>query len=104
MRIVIIISLLMIFFECHAPDENVLYISSGEKIDPYKAIINAVGMVESGHDINAYNRIENAVGWLQIRQVRIDDYNKRTDSNYQLYEMYDSIKSVTVFMEYARVS
>lgn len=58
-------------------------------------------MVETLGNPLAYNEEENAVGLLQIRQVRIDDYNRRTGSNLTLGQMYDVGLSVMVFMYYA---
>ena len=58
-------------------------------------------MVETLGNPLAYNEEENAVGLLQIRQVRIDDYNRRTGSSLTLGQMYDIDLSVKVFMYYA---
>jgi hypothetical protein len=58
-------------------------------------------MVESNNNENAYNSKENAVGLIQIRQIRIADYNRKTGRGYKLKEMYDPIKSKSVFMYYA---
>ena len=58
-------------------------------------------MVETMGNTMAYNEFENAVGIFQIRQVRIDDYNRRTGSNFSLAEMYDPALSEKVFLYFA---
>jgi hypothetical protein len=100
--------LLILFILCfsalaaHAPEYRVQYIEPGVKIDPYKSIFYAVAMVESSMNPNAYNRAENAVGIVQIREIRIRDYNKRANKNYKLTDCYDPEISRIVFMYYAR--
>ena len=71
-------------------------------IELYSDLISAVYYVESRCDSMAYNPKENAVGGLQIRQIRLDDYNKRTSKNYSLQEMYEFTKAKEVFLYYAR--
>jgi len=64
-------------------------------------IINAIAYVESRHNPCAVNVEENAIGLLQIRQVRIDDYNQRTGKSYHLLDMHDRDKAIEVFDYYA---
>jgi len=85
-----------------APEYRVQYIEPGGKIEPFKSIFNAVAMVESNMNPNAYNKAENAVGIVQIREIRIRDYNKRANKNYKLTDCYDPEISRIVFMYYAR--
>lgn len=61
----------------------------------------ATGMVETKGNTEAYNLYENAVGIFQIRQVRVDDYNKRTGNNYKLTDMFDHSLSEKVFLYFA---
>jgi hypothetical protein len=84
-----------------APIDERTIIFQGEPIAPFKHVWIAVGMTEASGDRYAYNPVENAVGIGQIRQVRLDDYNKRTGNNYKLSDMYDPELSKKVFMYYA---
>lgn len=79
----------------------VFYITEGVAIRPYEDIWQAVCIVESSNNPLAHNVKENAVGIAQIRQVRINDYNRRTGEHYKLKEMYDPAKAKSVFMYYA---
>jgi len=64
----------------------------------YNPLIDAIFFIESSRDTSAYNSKENAVGGLQIRQCRIDHYNKLTNKNYTLKDMYDFDKAKEVFL------
>ena len=103
---------LLIPFSLFAPNyesevkENYV-IESNEKesqpTNPYQKMIYAIGMVECSLDTLAYNPDEDAVGYFQIRPIRLQDYNKRTGSNYTLQEMYDYYKAEKVFLYYAEL-
>lgn len=84
-----------------APNRETLVITTGEKITPYKGLIYAIGSVECDFDTLAYNSKEEATGYFQIRPIRINDYRKRTGSNYTLKDMYDYDKAEEVFLYYA---
>lgn len=73
------------------------------EMTPYEALIQAIFYVETGCDSLAYNPAENAVGGLQIRQIRLDDYNMRTGKNYTLEQMYDFSLAKEVFIYYAEM-
>jgi soluble lytic murein transglycosylase-like protein len=85
----------------YAPGNKVLTIAKSAPIEPFKTLSLAVAMVESGNNPTAYNPKENAIGLYQIREIRIKDYNLKTGKGYKLKEMYDPIKSKSVFMYYA---
>lgn len=84
-----------------APQDKSIVIFENTPIEPYKELMYAMGMVETSNDTLAYNPFEEAVGFLQIRPVRIEDYNARTGSNYSINDMYDYKISEKVFMYYA---
>lgn len=84
-----------------APDSNTLTIINEPGIQPYSKLMYATAMVETMGNTLAYNEFENAVGIFQIRQVRIDDYNRRTGSNYSLAEMFDPALSEKIFLYFA---
>jgi len=83
-----------VYLEQPTPIYNLLRLS-------YEPLIRAVYQWESSSGLNLYNKDENAVGPFQIRQVRIDDYNKRTGSNYILEDCYDYDLSKHIFLHYA---
>ncbi len=84
-----------------APDSNTLTIFVQPAINPFTDLMNATAMVETMYNTLAYNEFENAVGIFQIRQVRIDDYNRRTGSNYHLIDMFSQKLSEKVFLYFA---
>ncbi len=84
-----------------APNERALVIVKTEAIKPFKPLIFAIGSVECDFDTLAYNPREQATGYFQIRPIRINDYNKRTGSNYTLNDMYDYDKAEKIFLYYA---
>ena len=99
------LSLIVIFLlsglQAGAPVNNSLTIINEPGIRPYLKLMYATAMVETMGNTMAYNEFENAVGIFQIRQVRIDDYNRRTGSNFSLAEMYDPALSEKVFLYFA---
>lgn len=85
-----------------APTAVSLYIfDTPPPIDPFRKLINAIGMVETEHDTMAYNPVEGAVGYFQIRAIRVKDYNRRTGSNYNINDMYSYEISEKIFLYYA---
>jgi hypothetical protein len=84
-----------------APDSNTITVIKEPAFQPYSKLLYATAMVETMGNSLAYNEFENAVGIYQIRQVRIDDYNRRTGSNHSLTEMFDPLLSKKIFLYYA---
>lgn len=103
MLIGIIFTLYSLF--AYAPASNILYISQENPIkkviNGYETLIAAIYYHEAGFNPYAYNPRENAVGGLQIRQCRLDSYNKLTGKKYTLEEMYDFNKAKEVFLYFA---
>ncbi len=94
-------SFLLIALKSVAPDSNTVLLLEPDPIRPFNGLMYAIGMVETMGNVSAYNEFENAVGIYQIRQVRIDDYNRRTGSKYVLEDMFDSKLSQKVFLYFA---
>jgi len=88
-KIASITFLLMFAFKAFAPSSDSLVILNTQPVEPFKKLINAIGMVETKYDTLAYNPVEEAVGYFQIRPIRVEDYNKRTGSNYTKKDLYD---------------
>jgi hypothetical protein len=97
----LIIAFLMLAKILFAPGYTTLYIEKAKAIDPYKKIIYAIGKVETNLDTLKINWNEYAFGYFQIRQVRLNDYYKRTGIRYTLWEMRDYHKAEKVFLYYA---
>jgi len=96
--------LLILTFTALAPENNIVVVSKAPLINPFTQLIYATGMVETLGNTAAYNALENAVGIFQIRQVRVDDYNLRTGSNYRLVDMYDYAVSEKIFLYFASLT
>lgn len=84
-----------------APDSQTFTVIKEPAFQPFSKLLYATAMVETMGNSWAYNEFENAVGIYQIRQVRIDDYNRRTGSNHSLTEMFDPVLSRKIFLYYA---
>ena len=100
-KIVSITFLLSVGFTAFAPTSVSLIIMGTLPIEPYKRLINAIGMVETKYDTLAYNPVEEAVGYFQIRPIRVKDYNRRTGSNFTKNDMFDYKISEKIFLYYA---
>lgn len=87
-----------------APDTFELTIFEAPAIRPFVPLMNAIAMVETMGNTLAFNEFENAAGIFQIRQIRVDDYNRRTGSHYQLTDMFDYEISEKVFLYFAELA
>ena len=74
-----------------------------QRID-YEPLVNAIVQWESGGNLFAFNAKEKAVGAFQIRQCRIDHYNKLAGTNYTLEDCYDYelAKRIFIFFSYGK--
>jgi len=88
-------------FQLFAPTSESLVIIHSSPVEPFKKLIHAIGMVETKCDTLAYNPVEQAVGYFQIRPIRLEDYNKRTGSNYKMKDLYKYEISEKIFLYYA---
>ena len=68
----------------------------------YYPLIKAIVYVESRGNDSAYNPKENAVGAFQIRECRINHYNRLTGKNYTHDEMYEYDKALEVFLYFCK--
>ena len=69
-----------------------------EGYNPYERIWEAVCFVESTNNPLAYNKTEQARGIVQIRPIKIDDYNRLTGSNIQYEDVFCPEISKEIFM------
>jgi hypothetical protein len=97
-----LIALLLLMGNCvAAPETNMLLLTGSPVIRPFAGLMYATAMVETLGNPMAYNIKENAVGIFQIRQVRIDEYNRLTGSQYVLNDMFSCSNSEKVFLYFA---
>ena len=89
LRTALLVFFILITSRASAPGTNSMIIPTPPPYNPFLRLMYATGMVETKGNTEAYNLYENAVGIFQIRQVRVDDYNKRTGNNYKLTDMFD---------------
>ncbi|MFZ0283531.1 MAG: hypothetical protein WAL29_17900 [Bacteroidales bacterium] len=100
-KLIISLVFFSLAFTALAPVNKSLVISRPQQINPFASLIYATGMVETLGNNMAYNEHENAVGIFQIRQVRVDDYNRRTGAKYRLHDMFDYSISEKIFLYFA---
>jgi hypothetical protein len=86
---------------CFAPNINTTFIPIESQINVFKPLLHAVRYVESRGDNLALNITEQAVGAFQIRQCRIEHFNKLAGKNYKLQDMFDYDKAKEVFLFFA---
>jgi hypothetical protein len=103
-QIILLVHLMMMSRIATAPAANCINIFVSEPVKPFDRLIKAVFMVESSGDTLAYNIKEEAVGGLQIRPIKLLDYNQRTGKNYKMEDCYSYIISKEIFIFYAFLS
>jgi len=96
--------LLLLCLKVVAPESNYINVVAYQGIKPFTTLLNAVAMVETKGNNLAYNEFEDAVGKLQIRQIRLDEYNRLTGSNFTLKDMFNPVNSEQVFLYFASVA
>jgi hypothetical protein len=84
-----------------ATSTPIIQVPKIEYTSDYDLLIKAIFHYETNFNTLAYNIKENAVGGLQIRQCRIDHFNKLTNKDYTLQDMYDFNKAKEVFLYFA---
>jgi hypothetical protein len=102
MRNLFFIFFLLFSARATAPDLGLVMIPAAEPDNGFDKLIKAVLQVECGGNYMAYNPEEEATGPLQIRPIRLNDYNRRTGSIHKLEECYDVEVSKKIFLYYAR--
>jgi len=84
-----------------APAQKFILIYEPSPVTPFTALMNAIATVETMGNSNAYNEKEQAAGVFQIRQVRIDEYNRLTGNKYTLKDVFDREISEKIFLYFA---
>lgn len=100
--LIILLTLTLRGFAPNGPVMLVIIASEPVRInlDP---LIDAIFWVEAQYDTLAYNPDEEATGGLQIRPIRLEDYNNRTGKNYQMIDLYDFEISKEIFLYFAHL-
>jgi hypothetical protein len=101
MKMLTTIVILLMTFELLAPESKTAVIIEGEAVMPYEAIITAIVKVESNGNTFAYNAKEGATGAFQIRQIRLDEYNRLSGENLKLTDCYNYEISKRIFLYYS---
>jgi hypothetical protein len=106
-KMILLIFLILIFFTLQAPvvrydDKIIEQWKRAEQIWYWQSIIEAVVWVESSGDAFAFNKKEGAVGAFQIRQCRVDHYNKLKGTKYKLKDFFDYNLSKEMFLYFAK--
>ena len=101
-KLLIIIVILSAYqLNCNTMVINSFVVLNAESINPYMNIWDAISMAESHKNCKAYNSRERATGIVQIRPIRLKDYNQRTNSHYKLSDCFNIEVSKKIFMYYA---
>lgn len=84
-----------------APESKTIPIPLPGLIAPYEALYQAQVQVESGGNPNAYNAKEMATGIVQVRPIRLRDFNRRAGKQYTLSDCYNEKVSKEIWLFYA---
>ncbi len=103
-KLSLLLFLLFITFPAIAPDRNPLVIYKPAAINPFEPLMEAIGIIETMGNTLAFNQFENAVGIFQIRQVKVDEYNRQTGNRFSLTDMFDYENSRKVFLHFATLA
>ena len=98
-----IILFFSIFLPCKAPVYTTFLIFQKPSLNQFEVLFRASCIVESSGNRFAYNYAEEATGIVQIRPVRLREYNRLTGSHYTMLDVYDPAISREIFMYYARI-
>jgi hypothetical protein len=100
----ILILFLGLTLRMYAPENRVMYITEPMAFNPYERVWNAVCKIESGFDATAIgdkHLKQWSYGIGQIRQERLDCYNKATGNHYTIKDLFSPAISRQIFFHYA---
>lgn len=97
----LIIILILFSLRLFAPATNTLVIVTGEAIQPYEKLWNVTCFIESSYRPNVIGDSGQSYGIVQIQQVRLDDYFKKTGIRYSLTDCFDVEISKKIWLYYA---
>lgn len=98
MKRYLLVLTLVLHINLYAPGSHVLMLIEGSAINPYESLFNATSIVESSKNALAINVEEQAFGLLQVRQCKLDEFNRATGREYTLRDCFDPEISREIFM------
>jgi hypothetical protein len=104
MKLIILLS--MFTLSLTAPPAPVIFVT-GVVLRPFDRILNATAIVETNNDSTAVGDKHlklHSYGKYQIRQSRLDDFNKSTGKHYTTKDMFCVKKAREVFFFYCTTS
>lgn len=93
---------LLIANKAVAPGNLTFNLAAVQPINEYDRLVAAITKVESRGDRWALNVKEQAVGPLQIRPIKLLDYNQRNKTEYQIQDCFSYDFSRQIFLYYAK--
>jgi hypothetical protein len=100
MRLIFLILFFSISTRIFAPADNSLIITIPVEINRWLNLWQATCFVESEGNPLKINMLEGAYGIVQIRQCKLDDYNKATSENYLLPSVINESVSREIFLQH----
>jgi hypothetical protein len=100
MRLILVIFLLFLSSRIFAPAYNSMIIPVPIEINPWLDLWQATCIIESENNPAMVNFTEGAYGIVQIRQCKLDDYNKSTSRNYMLATVINESVSREIFLHH----
>lgn len=81
-----------------APAERIIYIERPKPIAPFENLWRVTNKHETNNNPSAINIVEQAYGIVQIRQCKLDEYNKANNTSYSLQDCLKVAVSKKIFM------
>jgi hypothetical protein len=100
MRLKFVIALFFLSIKLVAPDNNSVIIPVPMKINPWLDLWEATCIVESENNPSKINFLEGAYGIVQIRQCKLDEFNKTTSKNYLISTVLSEYVSREIFLHH----
>ena len=92
---------ILISLAANPHNEKVIYMAESPVFRPLETLWDASTHVESSNNDRALNLKEMAFGCVQIRAVRLEDYNRRTGKSYKLTDCYNREISKEIWFYYS---
>lgn len=97
-RIYYLLLLIMLSVKVYAPGDGAIPLPEPAELNPHLDIWEAVCWVESRHNAKAINVAEQAYGIAQIRECKLNDYNKVWGSAHEITDCFNTELSRKIFM------
>lgn len=97
----LLIILLFLPLTLYAPESHEAIVFQSSGVNPYESLFHATTIVESSKNPLVINYDEMAYGLVQIRQVKLDDFNKQSGKHYSLEDCLDPGIAREIYMHFA---